>query len=542
MTPTLTGAVALMAGALTVAEPMAQISRDYVRLVLAMGAHDKDYVDAYYGPDDVKTEAEGAKLTLDAIGKGVDRSQRHDSKAAPAGRDELSQLRHQYLEKQLSAMSARVRMLKGERLSFDEESKALYDAVAPTYRGRALPADARSPRQAVSRQRPAGRALRRVAARVRDPAREARCGVQGGDRRLPRADAEARDAAGRRAFTVEYVTNKSWSGYNWYQGNFRSLIQVNTDLPIYIDRAIDLACHEGYPGHHVYNALLEQHLVQGARLDRVHRLSAVLAAVADRRRHGELRDRGRVSRARARRRSSATTLFPARRARSGAGRGILRGAGAGRPAVVRGQRGGAAVPQRQDRRAPRPTAWLERYALMPHDRAAQRVRFFDQYRSYVINYNYGKDLVRRFIESRGGTAGQSGEAMAGIREAAVVAAAAVRAAVSWTPTRSAVRWPRSPAWPATSTPTRRAAPARRSAPTPSPTTSTCRRGRSTTIRRCRRVADDCCGGEFPALDRDRPLAVHATAGSNAHPIGEAIMIAPFFARRARADAVDQPLA
>ena len=45
-------------------------------------------------------------------------------------------------------------------------------------------------------------------------------------------------------------------------------------------------------------------------------------------------------------------------------------------------------------------AWLERYALMPRDRAAQRVRFFDQYRSYVINYNLGKDLVRRFIESR----------------------------------------------------------------------------------------------------------------------------------------------
>src|SRR5207244_1316431 len=48
-------------------------------------------------------------------------------------------------------------------------------------------------------------------------------------------------------------------------------------------------------------------------------------------------------------------------------------------------------------------SWLEKYALMPHDRAAQRVRFFDQYRSYVINYNYGKDLVRTYIESRGGT-------------------------------------------------------------------------------------------------------------------------------------------
>src|SRR5688500_14834724 len=38
---------------------------------------------------------------------------------------------------------------------------------------------------------------------------------------------------------------------------------LNVDLPVYIDRAVDLACHEGYPGHHVYNALLEQHLVRG---------------------------------------------------------------------------------------------------------------------------------------------------------------------------------------------------------------------------------------------------------------------------------------
>ena len=41
---------------------------------------------------------------------------------------------------------------------------------------------------------------------------------------------------------------------------------------------------------------------------------------------------------------------------------------------------------------------------MSHDRAVQRVRFFDQYRSYVINYNLGKDMVKRYIESRGGTA------------------------------------------------------------------------------------------------------------------------------------------
>ena len=43
---------------------------------------------------------------------------------------------------------------------------------------------------------------------------------------------------------------------------------------------------------------------------------------------------------------------------------------------------------------------------MPRDRALQRVKFFDQYRSYVINYNLGQDMVRRFVEARGGTADQ----------------------------------------------------------------------------------------------------------------------------------------
>jgi hypothetical protein len=63
-------------------------------------------------------------------------------------------------------------------------------------------------------------------------------------------------------FKMEFVTGKSWSGYNYYQGNFQSLIQINTDLPIRISRAVDLGCHEGYPGHHVYNMLLEQNLTR----------------------------------------------------------------------------------------------------------------------------------------------------------------------------------------------------------------------------------------------------------------------------------------
>jgi hypothetical protein len=44
---------------------------------------------------------------------------------------------------------------------------------------------------------------------------------------------------------------------------------------------------------------------------------------------------------------------------------------------------------------------------MSTERATQRVRFMDQYRSYVINYNLGKDLVRNYIESRPGVAGSA---------------------------------------------------------------------------------------------------------------------------------------
>ena len=62
-------------------------------------------------------------------------------------------------------------------------------------------------------------------------------------------------------FAVEYVQGQPWGAYNWYKGNYLSLIQVNTTHPSYIDHMVPTAAHEGYPGHHVYNVLLEKNLV-----------------------------------------------------------------------------------------------------------------------------------------------------------------------------------------------------------------------------------------------------------------------------------------
>ncbi len=75
---------------------------------------------------------------------------------------------------------------------------------------------------------------------------------------MDRAIAECRartrahyDLPANENFRMEFVSGQSWSAYNYYQGENQSLIQVNTDLPIAIDRALTLGCHEGYPGHHV---------------------------------------------------------------------------------------------------------------------------------------------------------------------------------------------------------------------------------------------------------------------------------------------------
>jgi hypothetical protein len=380
---------------------MATISREYVRLVLALGKHDADYVDAYYGPPEIKREAEAAGLSLDAIGKGAAALlERVKGMPVPAN-DELSSLRHRYLEKQIAAMSARVRMLGGERLSFDEESKALYDAVAPHNDDAHFQAviDKLEPRFPGS-----GPLVDRYDAwrRAFVIPREKLDTVFQAAIAACRERTLAHVKLPQEHFTVEYVTNKSWGGYNWYQGNFRSLIQVNTDLPVYIDRAVDLACHEGYPGHHVYNALLEQHLVKerGWSEFAVYALFSPQSLIAEgTANYGiEVAFPGRERIA-----FEQGTLFPL------AGIDTARAAEYYEVQALVDQlsyAGNEAARRYLDGKIDREAAaaWLQRYALMPRERAAQRIRFFDQYRSYVINYNYGKDLVRTYIESRGGSA------------------------------------------------------------------------------------------------------------------------------------------
>lgn len=386
---------------------MNPIAQSYVKLVLAMTPYDADYVDAYYGPPALKTEVEAAKPSLADIARNAADLRAQLAKLPPA-QEEIERLRHEFLDKQFAALGARVRLLQGEKMTFDQQSRALYDSVAPTY-----PAEHFQKLideiEATGALKPTGADDHRtLAQRYADWRKEFIIPKDKLDTVFQLAIKECRKRTlahlqlpHNESFTVEYVTGKPWGGYNWYKGNDHSVIQVNTDLPNYIDRAVDLAAHEGYPGHHVYNTLLEKNLTnaRGWVEFSVYPLYSPQSLVAE-----GTANFGRevVFSKPERRKFEKEVLFPAAGIDPGRAdryykvQDLITKLSYATNEVAR-----QLVDGKTD--AVGAEAWMERYELLEPDRAKKSVQFVQHYGSYVINYNYGEDLVRQFIEKKGGT-------------------------------------------------------------------------------------------------------------------------------------------
>jgi hypothetical protein len=382
-------------------DPLNAVAERYAHLVLALGQHDPDYVDAFYGPAEWKTQAEKEKKSLDAIGAEAAELIATLAKIPNAG-DDLLKLRREYLQKQISALAARVRMLKGEKLKFDDESRALYDAVAPTFPDSHFDQIIAQLEAKIPGKGPLWKRYEEWRKPFVIPKEKLDAVFH-----LAIKECRARTLAHvslplNESFSVEYVTNKPWGGYNWYKGNFHSVIQVNTDLPIYIDRAVDLAAHEGYPGHHVYNSLLEKNLVRdrGWMEFSVYALFSPQSLVAE----------GTANFGR-------DVAFPTKTERIKFEKEVLFPA-AGIDASRADEYYTVQDLMKQLDYATNEAArrlingeidenttaqWLQKYEVMDPARAQQRVKFIKRYRSYVINYNLGEDMVRRYIEKRSGT-------------------------------------------------------------------------------------------------------------------------------------------
>jgi hypothetical protein len=231
------------------------LARDYLELALAVGRLEEGIVDAYYGPAELRTAAEEqnagpAELATRAT------ALRHRAAQDPDAQ------RARWLDRQLVALETLCQRIAGEPPPYLEEVERCFDAAPQRTDMDAylsihealddlLPPGGTLPERMLERERrltvPADR-LPAVVDWLIDEIRSA-CLA-----RFPAPDGES--------LTVSFVSGQPWSAYNWYDGNLRSRIEFNTDLPARAPELISLVTHEAFPGHHLEHSWKEARLVR----------------------------------------------------------------------------------------------------------------------------------------------------------------------------------------------------------------------------------------------------------------------------------------
>ncbi|MEP6676634.1 MAG: hypothetical protein ABJA78_15840 [Ferruginibacter sp.] len=382
------------------------IAKKYVQLGLLIGQYDGDFVDAYYGPDSLKpVQPKLAAFPNDSLLASVNGLSAELKQIMDATSDDTLRNRANWISQQLIAFGRRIKIFSGEQKPFDEESKELFGVTAPNHDEKYFQElikelDSLLPGNGTLQEK-----FQQLSNKFIIPKDKL-------DTVFKTAIAEARKRTlshyslpTEENFTLEYVTNKPWSGYNWYKGNYKSVIQINTDLPILIDRAIDLACHEGYPGHHVYNMLLEKNLYhdKGDVEMCMYPLFSPQSLIAEGSANYGIQvcfpgDEAKIF--------TKNILLPIAGLDT-AGIDFYFRAGAVRTKLnyARNEVARGIINKTMDEAEA--IRWLKNYALFSDDGAKKSISFITKYRSYVINYNYGQDMVKNYIESNGGTAANS---------------------------------------------------------------------------------------------------------------------------------------
>lgn len=375
-----------------------ELASSYVKLVLAVGMHDPFYVDAYYGPELWRKECQLSPLeTLEIDLKSVLIAL--DAITLQHVDDKLI-LRQEFLRKQLDSVGYYIRHLQGERGSFDVESLGLYDTQANKlsleYFDSVLVelAGLLPGKGPLAERFEAFRAgfivpQNRVPQVFEAAVEKARL-LTGAHISLPESE----------SFSIEFVNNKIWTAYNWYQGSYQSLIQLNQDQPLYIERCLELASHEGYPGHHVFNLLQEQDLVRNEQWIEyaIYPLYSPISFLSEGSANYGLR------------------LIMSEDEVVEFERDYLMPLAGVKGDIERYHRvlacfktlaylDNLVCEQLTDGHISVSDAecLLRNYGLYSESRARQRVKFYLSNRAYVINYNHGEESVARWVERGGNT-------------------------------------------------------------------------------------------------------------------------------------------
>ena len=241
------------------AETLDAAAERYVDIVLALRARDRDSVDFYAGPRERFAAAERRNLTLPEI-RSAATGLRDQLAGQPPGGD-VDQARRRFMIRQLDAVVARVDLLRGTRVSFDDESRAFFDVTLDDG-NRAVAERARAE---LAKILPGSGSLsRRYAAfdqRFLIPSDKVPVVLERALAECRRATLEHLTLPAGERVSLAYTRLIPWSAYADYQGNGHTVIRVNMAFSLTVDRAFNLACHEAYPGHHTINTLIDTRVV-----------------------------------------------------------------------------------------------------------------------------------------------------------------------------------------------------------------------------------------------------------------------------------------
>jgi len=372
------------------------LARDYVRLALEIDAHESGYVDAYYGPAEWREDARRNPRDRPQLKAEADRI-RAALQAFASAEGEQGQ-RAKVLAANVSSARFRLDMIDGVRAPFADEAERLF-AIRPELKplsafdgalakiAEIVPGEgALSARVDAFRSRysiPDNRVQAVMEAAVAECRKRTAAHIP-----LPEGE----------HFTLKTVKDKPWGAYNYYQGNNQSLIEVNTDLPVSIGNALVLGCHEGYPGHHVQGMFNERNYRERGWAE--YSVMPLYAPAAPLMEGGadfgvELAFPGQE-----RLKFEMDVLYPL------AGLDPAAAPAFDRLRAATAELDGALLKISQmhlDGEIGREAAagLLETYRLASRDVAQQALKFDDAYRSYVINYSVGEDLVRNFVDRHG---------------------------------------------------------------------------------------------------------------------------------------------
>lgn len=387
----LAAALFLAVGAKRAPSPLDGIATDYVHLTLEAGEREEGYVDAYYGPKAWADEAKAKPRDVATLRKDARALAERLAAVKPATLTADDRMRQRFLAAQLKAAETRLAMMAGVKFSFADEAEGLF-AVRPQLK----PLSVYDPvlkkiEAAVPGDGPLWERVDAWQNRFVVPADKLEPVM-----RAAIAECRARTVAHialpqQERFELELVTGKSWSGYNWYKGDAHSLIQVNTDLPVRIDRAVDLGCHEGYPGHHALNMLLERNLARakGWVEFTVYPLFSPQSFIAEGSANAGIdlafpgADRAQFE---AERLYPIAGLDPAGAVAYDKLLNLLHELAGARMTIAAMYLEGEV-----DRAAA--LDLIQKYQLISRKRAEQSLSFTENYRSYVINYGLGQDMV-----------------------------------------------------------------------------------------------------------------------------------------------------